>query len=194
LKFALALCLAACASSSSPEPMSMPGAETGEAPAIAAGDQYALATEMIEARALEGLDRVRATTAIERGWNGRRVRWEMMRIDALGTADGYLFAPFDHARFADPVDLAFLPEVTFDAAERARLDELCRAHAPECVVELEATIDPLVYGASETRLALTGGHAVGARARRDGEHFMSRPIPAIGNDSFRNTFVRAVQQ
>lgn len=156
---------------------------------VDARDQYALARAMLEARTMDGPRLQVASARTEREWDGRRVRWEMMRVDAL-CRETCLFAPFDHARLADN-DLSFLARADFADGERTRLDELCAPHAPRCVVELEGTVE-LVFDASETRLTLSDTRVIDARARRDGEHFMSRPVPAIANDDFRDALTRGL--
>lgn len=186
----LALALMAC-SSSGAGVRSKAERDDGPEPelSIDARDQYALARAMLAARTLDGPGLQRASARTEREWNGRRVRWEMMRVDAL-CHERCLFAPFDHARLANN-DLSFLARTDFAENERARLDELCSPHAPRCVVELEGTLE-LVFDTTETRLTLMDARVIGARARRESEHFMSRPVPAISNDDFRDALTRGL--
>jgi hypothetical protein len=190
MKALLALVLAACASTQS-APAARAKAERVEAPEppLDARDQYALAREMLHARTLDDTARAAASARTESEWSGRRVRWQMMRVDAL-CRETCLFAPFDHARLADN-DLSFLARADFADGERTRLDELCSPHAPRCVAELEGSVE-LVFDATETRLSLTGVRVIDARRRHESEHFMSRPEPELSNEEFRSAFTRGL--
>jgi hypothetical protein len=140
-------------------------------------DQYALARAMIGAEGAEPDAQPGAYARVHDEWDGKRYRWEMMRVEAFCTAPGScLFAPFDLARFEHPTDFAFLPRVVFADGEHVRATTACEAHGAECVVTLEATLSDLVFElGAPTAVELTDAHFLSARRRRDGEHFLSRP-------------------
>ena len=140
-------------------------------------DQYAMLEEMLAAERVPVETQAESVAAVRSRWEGHRYRWEMMRVAGLCTrADSCLFAPFDLARFAHPIDAAFLPQVTFDAAGFSALRDQCAAHGGTCVVTFEATLTSFTFSIAEpTTLTLTNARVVSARNIRDGEYFLSRP-------------------
>ncbi|MDQ3034035.1 MAG: hypothetical protein M3Y87_16590, partial [Myxococcota bacterium] len=177
----LGACGSEVAPSAPPPPVGTSAAAASRTPVEATPvdprDQYALATAMLEAEAAAPNERASAHERVREQWRARRVRWEMMRVEGLCRGGGdCFFAPFDLARLGGRAHFAFLPRVRFTEAEHARTSGACAAYGSECVVTVEGTLDDLGFSVgAPTSIAIVDAAFVSARARRDGEHFLSRP-------------------
>ena len=174
------------------EPSSPPVAATAEPAApsdaeIDARDQYTLLTAIEAAEAMDEDAMGAELAAVREAWEGRRYRWDVMRVDGLCTSgERCLVAPFDLGRFDHAIHASFLPVVQMSEAEHARMGESCAPHAPECIVTVEATLEVLeLSDGVPTSLTFTGAHFVSARLRREDEYSLSRPPISLGTGAER---------
>lgn len=117
-------------------------------------------------------------------WGGRRVRWEMMRVQPLcARASDCLAAPFAIGRVAGARQYAFLARLAFrDELEHRRMTEACAEHALECVITYEGTLALTFEPGTPAGMSLFEVRFVSARRRRDDEHYLSRPSPEVIGD------------
>ncbi|MEZ4359921.1 MAG: hypothetical protein R3B48_07045 [Kofleriaceae bacterium] len=132
----------------SPEPAGdlVPAAPAAPQGVARAGSQEELADEL-DAVAKE-LD-PGAAAALQRRWQGKRVRWTVTRVPALcGSAESCYVQPFATARRSETSAHGWLPRVALAPGEFARLEEVC-AKRSVCSVTLEGVIDRLVVSDEE---------------------------------------------
>jgi hypothetical protein len=105
-----------------------------------AGTQDQLAEELdAAAQDVEG----GGNQAVQRRWQGKRVRWTVTRLAVLcGSAEACYVQPFATARRTETSAHGWMPQLGFAAGEYEKLAAGC-GEAASCAVTVEGTIDRL---------------------------------------------------
>ncbi len=143
-------------------------------------DQYALAQEIIQARA----SREQLETALARtrsAWIGRRYRWELAFVPALcGETGPCVVMPFDHHHDPEhPIRQGWLPRLELEGPERQALADACLDHAP-CIVEVSGDLGQLELSTEQpTSMTLSQVELHGTREAEAGESWVLGPRRVI---------------
>jgi hypothetical protein len=144
-----------------------------------ARDQYALLHD-IEAALGDGLTRDGgAMAAVQRGWHGRRYRWEAAMVPLFCTGAARCFvAPFDHARFPEHrIRQGWMPRLDLDEAGFTALQQACAGKAA-CVVRFAGTMGRFVFDVEQpTSVEFSDLEIIEAREAGAAESWLASNVP-----------------
>lgn len=152
----------------------------GEVPEpVRSRTQYDLLADIRSAERTQSVGRVNEVRA---DWQGRTLRWDAYRVDALcPVGDRCHVVPFDHARVDDVVRQGWLPRLELDAADAARLVEVCAPHEA-CVITFEGRLEAFRFSLDHpTELGFVDVGILAGRSVRDGESWGRRHVPGRGH-------------
>lgn len=113
-------------------------------------DQYALARELAQARAMPTPERARTLARARDAWIGRRYRWEVAYEPALcRSSRACVVLPFDHRRHSERrIDAPWLPRLELDESGHRSVTRRCEVFA-RCILTVEAILQTLQLAPGE---------------------------------------------